>query len=247
MPDYGAVCDVSVLVNRDSVNRARELFSDRGFYLPNSTYSWLSHSRFIKVRDQAVGYSLLSQLVRTRQVYPILLPEVYNELARKIMFEVDHNVPLTDLRTAFLSTHLKLPLLTFDEKLIERLSNHIETYKLWSIRTHANWLAIRQILELYREFLFGVGEELNDRIGEKDSFSKIVSEVKSERRERLQKITSSIQKISQGQTNPGTLKFQCLAWNIQPSIREYLDQHVLEPGIIRELCERALILTARPD
>lgn len=177
MPDYGAVCDVSVLVSRDSMNRARELFNGRGFYLPNSTYSWLSHNRFIKVRDQAVGYSLLSQLVRTRQVYPILLPEIYDELARKIMFEVDHNVPLTDLRTAFLSTHLRLPLLTFDEKLIERLSNHIETYRLWNLRAHANWLTIRQTLELYCEFLFGVGERLNERIREKDSFSRIVSEI----------------------------------------------------------------------
>ncbi|KXB09668.1 hypothetical protein AKJ35_00200 [candidate division MSBL1 archaeon SCGC-AAA833F18] len=60
-------------------------------------------------------------------------------------------------------------------------------------------------------------------------------------------LPSSTQKISQKQTNPGTLNFRCLAWDIQPSIREYLDQHVLEPRIIRELCERALILTAQPE
>lgn len=180
-------------------------------------------------------------------MYPILLPEIYDEMARKIMFEVDHNVALTDLRAIFLSTHLRLPLLTLDEEIIERLSKHVEAYSLWSIKTHPNWLSTREILELYREFMLEAGAQLNDQIKERNSFEQTLSEVKNEREERLQKTTSSIQKISQGKANPGTLKFQCLAWNILPSIREYLNQHVLEPEVIRELCERTLILTAQPS
>ncbi|MBS3815214.1 MAG: hypothetical protein KGY45_01475 [Hadesarchaea archaeon] len=246
MQDYGAVCDISVLNKRSSVQIARKLFLGRGLYLPNSTYSWVSHNKFIQVRNRSVGYSLLKQLVETREIYPVSIPEIYNELARRIMFEVDHNIPLTDLRTFFLSTHLRLPLLTFDEKVTERLSENIQTHLLWKIKTHANWLTIREISEFYREFLFETGSRLNQEMDEELSFVNTLKGIKDERKEKFQKISKSIQKISQNQSNPGNLEFQCLAWDITSTIQDYSHQHILEPESIRELCERSLLLVAKP-
>ena len=124
--DSGAICDVSVLVNRKSIERARELFGNSSLYLPASTYAWLSRDKLISVRQQAIGYSLVSQYVRDRKIYAVHLPELYDELARRLMFEAERQVPLTDLRALLLAAHMRLPLLTFSDEIAEQLEEQRE-------------------------------------------------------------------------------------------------------------------------
>ncbi len=72
--DFGAVCDTSVLTDRESLDNAQRLFGGSGLYVPNATYSWLSRTKLIQVRHQTVKHSLIKQLVRERKIYPINLP-----------------------------------------------------------------------------------------------------------------------------------------------------------------------------
>lgn len=246
MRDFGVVCDTSVLTDRGSVEEVQEFFSNSGLYVPNSTYSWLSRSKLIEVRHQTVKYSLISQMVRDRKLYPILLPEIYNELARQIMFEVDHKVALTDLRGLFLAAHLQLPILTFDEQLVERISEEIGIQTVGSFEAHANWLAIRDVLELYREISFDSGRCFQRQLEDGGNFPRTVREIENSFEERFSTTEESVEEVSQGQTNPGTLEFRYIFWDIIPSVREYHDQNIVPPETIRGICERAVLLVARP-
>ncbi|MDI6819832.1 MAG: hypothetical protein QMC89_02865 [Candidatus Hodarchaeaceae archaeon] len=129
--DFGAVCDVSVLVNRASIERAELLLDGGGLYLPSATYSWLARDRLIGVRGKAIGYSLVSQFVRDRRLLVVYLPELYDELARRLLFAVERQVPLTDLRAAMLAAHLGLPLLAFDDELTDELGDHVNARTVW--------------------------------------------------------------------------------------------------------------------
>ncbi|MCS7131930.1 MAG: hypothetical protein NZ934_04305, partial [Hadesarchaea archaeon] len=124
--DFGAVCDVSVLAGMASVERAEALLDGGELYLPSATYSWLARDRLIRVRKRTVGYSLVSQLVRDRRLIVVYLPELYDELARRLMFAVERQVPLTDLRAAMLAAHLRLPMLAFDGELMDELYEHLD-------------------------------------------------------------------------------------------------------------------------
>ncbi len=244
--DFGAVCDVSVLVDRRNIERARELFGSGSLYLPSSTYGWLSRDKLISVRQQAVGYSLVSQYVRDRKIYAVHLPELYDELARRLMFEAERQIPLTDLRALLLAAHMRLPLLAFSDGIVERLEEHIGTRVLWELETRANSLTTREILELYREFLSDIGSGLYRSIDNGGSFEGPIEEVQRCYKDKLSTTTKAVEQISRGQRNPSVLSFRYLAWDLLPVAREYLEQHVLQPEVIRGLCERALLLVATP-
>lgn len=244
--DFGAVCDPSVLKDRGSLNKAQSLFNGSGLYIPSSTYSWLSRSKLIQIRHHTVKYSLLKQMVRDRRIYPAHMPELYDEMSRKIMFEADHNIALTDLRSLFLASHLQLPTLTFDENLIERISKEMGIRTLERFEAHANWLTIRSALELYRELSFDSSKRFHERLEDGGNFSETVREVEESHKENFRSTEKSAQKIGQGQTNPGALEFQYLAWNILPGIQEYYEQDIVRPDTLRQICERSILLIASP-
>ena len=244
--EFGAVCDVSVLTDRESLERARRLFGGGELYLPSATYSWLARDRLISVRNRTVGYSLVSQHVRDRELLVVYLPELYDEIARRLLFAVDRQVPLTDLRALLLATHLRLPLLTFDGEFVGRLSEHLNARVLWELNAHADWLATREVLELYRELSADVGSYLCRRVSDANAFGSLVGELRRSRGDSLHAVTAAVERLGQARTNPGELNFKYLAWDLMPIVRGYVEQHVLQPETVRELCERTLVLVASP-
>ncbi|KXA92951.1 hypothetical protein AKJ64_01765 [candidate division MSBL1 archaeon SCGC-AAA259E17] len=244
--DFGAVCDTSVLTDRKSFNRAQDLFASSGLYIPSPTYSWLSRSQLIQVRGQTVKYSLLKQLVRERELYPIHLPKIYDEIGRQIMFETNYNVSLTDIRALLLSSHLQIPVITFDDDLINRVSKEIGIKTIHRFEAHSNWLAIRGVLQLYRELSFKSSKRFHEQLEDELDFPKIISIIKKAHRKEIKNTEKSTQRISQGQKDSGVLDLHYLGWNILPCIQEYHDQAIVRPSITQQICERAILLIAKP-
>jgi len=244
--EFGAVCDVSVLVDRESFERAQRLLDGGELYLPSATYSWLARDKLIAVRGKALGYSLVNQFVRDRKLLVVYLPELLDELSRRLLFEVEREVPLTDLRALMLATHLRLPLLTFDGGVVERLWEHVGARTLWQFDAHADWLALREVFELYRELASDVGSYLHKNLNDGHAFEGLVGELRKQCGGNLRAVTAAVRKLSQAWTNPGELSFKYVTWDLTPLLREYLEQHVLQPEVVRELCERALLLVASP-
>jgi hypothetical protein len=244
--EFGAVCDASVLVDRESFERAQRLFDGGSLHLPSSTYSWLARDKLIGVRGKVIGYSLVSQFVRDGKLLVTFLPELYDEISRRLLFDIEREVPLTDIRASLLATHLKLPLLMFDYGLLERMHQHIDAHTLWQLDAHADWLAMKEALELYRELASDVGGYLYNNIEDAETFGNLSNELRRCRGDDLQAVTEAVKKLSQARTNPGVLSFRYIALDLMPVIRGYVEQHVLQPEVVRELCERALLLVASP-
>jgi len=244
--DFGAVCDVSVLVSRTNIERAQQLFDGGELYLPSATYSWLARDKLIGVRGKAIGYSLISQFVRDRGLFVVYLPELYDELSRRLLFAVERQVPLTDLRAAMLAAHMRLPLLAFDDEPIDRLRESVDAQVMWQLDAHADWLAMREALELYRELSSDIGGYLSQRLSEDDAIQSAVEELQKCRGDSLQATAAAVRRLGQARPNPGTLNFRYLTWDLTPIVREYVQQHVLQPEVVRELCERVLLLIANP-
>lgn len=240
--DLGVTCDVSALTDRDTLDRTQDFFNSSGLYIPNSTYSWLKRSKFIEVRKQAVKYSLISELVRNRRIFPTHLPGIYDEISRKIMFETEHNVALTDLRGLLLSTHLQLPILTFDKELVKRISKEIGVHRIHEIETTTDWLSISKVLELYRDISFDSGKQFFGEIENNTPFPKVTRKIQDSYDGEFTKIKSSDEPTK----NPAkTLKFTFLIWNIFPFIQEYHSQKIIQSETARQICERCVLLVAQ--
>jgi len=244
--DYGAVCDISVLTNQDLLKNAEELFESSGLYIPNSTYSWLSRAKLIEVRHQPVKYSLIEKQVRKRKLYSTHLPELYDEISRQIMFNAEQKVALTDLRGLLLAAHLQLPLLTFDENLIERISKEIGIFSLQKFKTESNWLTVRNILELYRELLFSSGKRFYKLLENGGNFDEVVKKIKKTEKDNIKSIKESIKENNTKNGSEREIEFHYLGWNIIPSIQDYYDQNILTPEDLRRICERCILLIANP-
>lgn len=244
--EFGAVCDVSVLADRASFERARQLVDGGELYLPSATYSWLARDRLISVRGKAIGYSLVSQFVRDRELLVVYLPELLDELSRRLLFQVEREVPLTDLRAYMLAAHLQLPLLTFEDEPLKRLHEHIGARMLWVLDSHVDRLAFREVLELYRELATDVGSYLSQHLNNGEGLEGLVEELRRKRGDGLKAVTAAARKLGQARANPGELSLRYVTWDLTPLLCEYLEQHVIQPEVVRELCERALLLVASP-
>jgi hypothetical protein len=244
--EFGAVCDVSVLVNRANFELAQELMDGGALYIPSATYGWLARDKLISVRGKAIGYSLVNQFVRDRELLVIYLPELLDELSRRLLFGVEREMPLTDLRALMLAAHLQLPLLTFGEEFMERLQEHVGTKSVWKIDAHADRGSLQNALNLYEELAADLGGYLGQHLNNGAEFEGLVEEISRLRMDSLRKATTPIRKLSQSRTNPGKLDLTYVAWNIMPLLRDYLEQHVVQADVIHELCKRALLLIASP-
>lgn len=244
--DSGAVCDTSVLKDRLSLNGAQRFFHCFGLYIPSSTYSWLSRSKLIQVRNQTVKYSLLKQMVRRRSIYPIHLPELYDEIGRQIMFETNHKVALTDLRGLLLAAHLQLPILTYDDNLLGRISDRIGTKIIKRFEADSNWLNIRELLNLYREISFRSGKEFLEQLENGLDFEDTVKEIKNSSRKNIKTSTKSMKQVNDNNGDSEKLEFKYVAWDILPSLHEYYKQKIFQKEIFRQACERSIILMAKP-
>ena len=243
--EFGAVCDVSVLGDRASFERAQKLLDGGELYLPSATYSWLARDKLIAVRNKTLSYSLVSQFVRDRKLLIVYLPELLDELSRRLLFGVDREVPLTDLRACMLAAHLRLPLMTFDGGPVERLREHVGARTLWRLDAHASWMVLREALELYRELACDVGGYLCKSL-DGCAFEGLIGELQKQRGGSMRAVSTAVRKLGQARANPGELNLEYLTWDLTPILREYLEQHVLQPEVMRQLCERALLLVAIP-
>lgn len=245
--DFGSVCDISVLSKKAFLDTAQSLFSDCGLYIPSPTYSWLSRSRLIEVRNQRVRYSLINPLVRERKIYPIHLPDLYDEISRQIMFETDHQVALTDLRGLILATHLQLPILTFDENLMDRISEEIGVLTIKSFTIYSNWMNIKNVLKLYRDLSFKSGKLFKDRLENGKTFPKATRELKRSQKNYFRKVENSFKKAENGGENSGKIEFSYITWDIVPSIQDYYEQNIVTSKILRQICEKCILLIASPS
>ena len=212
--------------------------------MPASTYSWLSRDKLISVRGMPIGYSLISQYVRQRKIYGIHLPELYDEIGRRLMYEANRKIGLTEIRTLLLAAHMRLPLLTFETAMLGHLEQHLHSRELWELEAHADPESISEVLKLYRGLQTKAGEEISRQIAE-GTRRDPVEEARKRSWGELQVTAETIERL--GKTaNPGRIRFRCLGWNLKPVAKEYSRQQILQPGTIREVCERALVLVASP-
>lgn len=244
--DFGSVCDISVLSKKEFLDIAQELFSNCGLYIPSPTYSWLSRSKLIEVRNQRVRYSLINPLVRDGKIYPIHLPDLYDEISRQIMFETDHQVALTDLRGLILATHLQLPILTFDANLMDRVSEEIGMLTIENFTTYSNWMNIKNVLKLYRELSFKSGELFKDRLENGKTFPETTRELKRSQKNYFRKVENSFKKAENEEENSGKIEFGYITWDIVPSIQDYYEQNIVTSKILRQICEKCILLVASP-
>ena len=242
--EFGAVCDVSVLSNRESFERTRRILNGGSLYLPSATYSWLARDRLISVRGEAIGYSLVSQFVRDRKLLVVYLPELLDELSRRLLFSSRREVPLTDLRAFMLASHLNLPLFTFAEEPVKRLQEHFGARTLWELDIRGNWLSLRDEISRYRELASDVGDYLDQRMGDEGAFDGLVKNIGGLCRGIPNGAAAKVEGREPAKDNPGRLKIEFVAWDLLSILREYLNQHVLQPEIVRNLCERALLMVA---
>jgi len=242
--EFGAVCDVSVLSDRSSFERTWRILDGGSLYLPSATYSWLARDRLISVRGETIGYSLVSQFVRDRKLLVVYLPELLDELSRRLLFSSGREVPLTDLRAFMLASHLGMPLFTFADEPMERLQEHFGARTLWELDIHGNWLYLMDEISRYRELASDIGGYLDRRMAEERAFDGLVKDIARQCRLIPKKGAVKVEGREPAKTNPGRLKVEFIVWNLLPILREYLSQHILPPEIVRDLCERALLMVA---
>ncbi|MEW6592330.1 MAG: hypothetical protein AB1305_01375 [Candidatus Hadarchaeota archaeon] len=231
---FGEVCDISVIGDRENFERARQLVGGGELYLPSATYSWLARDRLISVRSRAVSYSLVSQFVRDGQLLVVYLPEVLDELSRRLLFEAEHEVPLTDLRALMLAAHLKVPYLSFGEEPLEQLQEHFGAKVFGQLEVSGGWRGFKEALGAYRELAADVGAKVGECISNGGSFDEVVKDFGGDG-----------QKRGNGGATNG-LEFRCVAWDLTPILKEYLGDRVVQPETVQELCERSLLLVASP-
>jgi hypothetical protein len=231
---FGEVCDVGVLGDRRSFERAKELVRGGELYLPSATYSWLSRDKLISVRNHTISYSLVSQFVRDGQLLVVYLPELLDELSRRLLFEAKQEIPLTDLRALMLAAHLKVPFLSFEDEPLKRLGECFRAMVLQRLEAPKDWRAFKEALKTYRGLAAKVGDHINRCLNNGGSFEEVMKNWM--RRE---------PKVEETQTMNPELSFDYVAWDLIPVLREYLKERVLQPEIMYELCERSLLLIAR--
>ncbi|MDI6819831.1 MAG: hypothetical protein QMC89_02860 [Candidatus Hodarchaeaceae archaeon] len=105
---------------------------------------------------------------------------------------------------------------------------------------------MREVLEFYLELSVDLGGYLSKRLDERGAFEGTVEELRRCNEDSLRAVTAAVGKLNQAKQNPGLLNFRYIAWDLMPMVREYAEQHVLQPEVLRELCERALLLIASP-
>lgn len=244
IPQMAAVCDVSVLESSDSMEAAKKLVPGP-FYFPSSTYSWLARERVISVRDVVLTHSLVSRFLREGDVIAAYLPEILDEVARRLLFEVEREVPLTDLRSLLLSSHLHLPLLTLDPK---QLRNLLETKAevVWEFELHAERTVLREILSAYKKLLTEVGGLVYELLNNGSSAETIPQKVRAKRNPSMRSLVTSLEELSRGRTNPGRLGFRFLFLDLSGPLRDFMRYRTLQGESLRGVCEKSLCLVVFP-
>jgi len=242
LENLGAVSDVSVLASRENLEFARRSFGGH-LYLPAPTYAWLSRDKLISVRRKAVSYTLVGKYVRDGKIYVVYLPELHDEIARRLLFEADHRVPLTDLRAILLGSHMHLPVLAFDDGLVDVIKGNLPVKELWQVEFQMGWPALINLLRFYRKFQFEVGEHVYRWIENGGGNCRGESQLGDRGQRKINEVVGGVVSTA----NNGSFRFRCLMLDFRPIVEEYLREGVLQRNIARELCRLMLSLLATPS
>lgn len=208
-------------------------------YITSATYSWLARDKLIGVRGKQLSYTLLRHLVHNRQLLVVYLPELYDELARRLLFQTEKKIPLTDLRSLLPSAYLKLPLIALDDELLKRLSEHLEAKVILRIRSGMGVYSAFNALNLYRGMAYEIGKALSSRIDESSTCSQIAREV-------IRRFSAASEKAiaensSCSNENLNGLDFKFVIWDLTSAIREYSEHRVIQQDTMEMVCEAIML------
>lgn len=148
---YGAVCDVGILSSHQNFRRIR-LLLDGNLFIPSVTYSWLARDKLIQVRNHVIKYTFVNQLVRDGEIFALYLPDILDELARRLLFLGDREIPLTDLRTILLASHLGFPVVCIGEELCSEISENLNAKLVGRECLEGENQLLRRAIQQYRRF-----------------------------------------------------------------------------------------------
>lgn len=235
------------MINRDNFETAKRIFTGGELYLPSATYSWLARDKLISVRNSIIGYSLVNQFVRDGELIVVYLPELLDEISRRLLYGADREVPLTDLRASMLASHLKIPILTLSEQLTDRLSDYLGAMAIWQLNVHPGSEAMLAAIDLYRELASDLGGYLARHQNNGVEFETLLEELKRLKLDNLRSKTSQISKSPLRQYSSRKLSLTYLGLDITPIMCEYLEQRIIQPEVVRKLYEKSLLLIACPE
>jgi hypothetical protein len=225
----GAVCDVSVLKNSESFEQARGLTTSE-LCLPSATYAWVCREKLVTVRNHMLGHTFLSQLVRDGKLLVVYLPELLDEISRRLLFHVDREIPLTDLRATMLATHLGIPLLTLEEEPADRLKSSLGALSLARHGIGNGWRDFREVLERYRCLAEALGTRAERCLSNGGTLEGVIRGLE----------------IRRGGDTGELVEVEYLTWDLLPVLREYLRERVLPVGVVRGLCRHMAVAILRP-
>jgi hypothetical protein len=219
------VCDVSVLSSAENFAKARRIVCG-DLYFPAATYSWILRDKVIAVRTHEVCHSFVSRLVQRGQVVAVYLPELLDELARRLLFETDRRVPLTDLRVVLLAAHLGVPVVTLDGEFRESFVEHLGARSLGRARARACWSEYRGVLAAYGDVARRVASALS-------------AVVENGGEARLDGLVFA-------PSGHGEIEVECLAIDLLRVLRSYVRDGILPVAAVKELCRHAVLAVLGP-
>ncbi|MEM2890483.1 MAG: hypothetical protein QW358_04000, partial [Candidatus Hadarchaeum sp.] len=102
-------------------------------------------------------------------------------------------------------------------------------------------------IDLYQELASDLGGYLARHQNNGTEFETLVEEIKRLKLDNLRTKTSQISKSRPHQSNSGRLNLAYLGLDIITFMREYLEQHIIQPETTRKLYEKSLLLIACPE
>ncbi len=148
---YGAVCDVGILSSFQNFRRVR-LLLDGDLFIPSVTYSWLARDKLIQVRKHVIKYTFVNQLLRNGEIFALYLPEILDELARRLLFLEKREISLTDLRTILLASHLGFPVVSIEEELCSEILEGLNAKLVGKEFLKGEHQLLRRAVQQYRRF-----------------------------------------------------------------------------------------------
>ncbi len=229
------VIDICALAGSESFSAAKKV-SHPPFYIPSSTYSWLAREKAISVRNTVISSSFVGALIRKCEVVAVYLPEILDEVSRKLMFCVDREVPLTDWRQLMLAGHLGCPLLTLDPAFKDQLVKS-RGKPLWSIEIQPCSFLIREIQLVYRQLVKEIGEMVYRSLSE-GTVEGDMEQFKEERGENIRALERSLRSVGNGGIESLRVDFLCI--DMHEIMEEFLNYRLYPKAVIRELCKKTL-------
>lgn len=235
-----AISDVSVLESTENLEKAKRIVPGP-FYFPSHTYTWLSREKVVLVREFVLTHSLVSKFLREGEVIVAQLPEILEEVARHMLFELERKIPLTDLRVLLLSSHMHLPLLTLDRDFPRQIDGMVGCV-LWKAEINSNWLLVREAQHALKRLSHEVGRTVLEKLDDGISLDAVADRVK----QRCQEFYDILLGLSKRVKNGSEATFELFLLDICQSLKKFREFDILPQQLLLSLCEKTLSLIVSP-